>query len=173
MSDGSIEILGQKLAYPTTWYATVAVMIVCVALVIIAYLAKGWATPEILDGIKGITNFSAEQEKTITGLVENVEKLSIQMNALEQKVANAGTESLDESAKAALTKNQLERGLSISRLKEQLTNQSIVRLQEVVLAVKSEPKIEQQVQQYQIQQQQEVQQQQQIQDQLQQIQVQQ
>ena len=53
-SSCSIEMLGQKLSYPTTWHGTAAAPSVCVAISAITYMVRGWATPDTLTALRGI-----------------------------------------------------------------------------------------------------------------------
>lgn len=64
MTEGTIGILGQKLSYPTTWHGKASVLVVGSAITIITVLLVGWATPEVLRGIKGL-NSTSEQQQTI------------------------------------------------------------------------------------------------------------
>lgn len=166
----NIEILGQKLSYPTTWQGAAAVLILCIALTAIAYIAKGWATPEVISGLAGLNTTTKQQEGINNSLLDNINKLSVKVASLElnlikaTKKVDAGESGEPTQAEADSLKREVEkRQFEISRLREKIAVQSLVRLQRVAPIVQSEPVIQQQIQQ----QQQVQQQQQQIQEQLQ------
>lgn len=160
MSDGTIEVLGQKLSYPTNWQGVAAVTVVCVAFTVIAYIAKGWATPEVLQGLSGLASTTKEQESINKNLLSNIEQLSAKIVALEKAAAGAQISSTPAAAKEsedAVARRALEQQLSISKLREQLADQRLTRLQKVTPIVQPEQDIQRQVQQVQnIQQQQQL-----------------
>jgi hypothetical protein len=127
MSNGTIEILGQKLSYPTSWHGTAAVLIVCVSLVVVVFIVKDWATPEVLDKLKGIADYSEEQDETTKDLVETVAKLTAQLNELEGKMSkgNVTGSNVAESKKVKI--GQIQREIDISKLRERLAAQNLLR----------------------------------------------
>ena len=177
MPDNTIEIFGQKLSYPTTWHGASAVLVVCIAITVIAVIAKGWATPEVIRGLNGLNETSKEQESINVSLVNNIEALSAKLENLEARFGNAAEEGEEIAAGAPAStpdmgtgrdRQSLEHQLELSKLKGQLANQSLIRLKQVAPVVQPDQALQQQVQQFeQIQQTQQFQQQQ-IQQQIQQ-----
>lgn len=165
-----IEIFGQKFSYPTTWQGTTAVIFVCVALIAIAYIARGLATPEVLNGLAGLNTTTKQQEGINNSLLDNINKLSVNVASLELKLIKAtekaGDEEPGQSIEAETDRLRSEasrREFQISRLREEIAEQSLARLQAVAPIIQSKSAIKQQVEQ----QEQVQQQQQQIQAQLQ------
>lgn len=170
MSDGSIEILGQKLAYPTSWHGTAAVLAVCVSLVVVASFAKDWATPEVLDKLKGIASYSEEQDKTTKELVEAVAKLTLQLNELESRVSKGAVKGSNAAESNEIKIGQIQRQIELSRLRERLATQKLLKYATISPLVDSETDLSQQVQQLQKQQSQQQQIQQDLSSKLQQLQ---
>ena len=83
MSENNIEILGQKLSYPTTWHGTTAVLFLCIALVIIALLFKGWATPDTINAVKGLYADASVQDEVNQQLLKKIKLLTERINTLE------------------------------------------------------------------------------------------
>jgi hypothetical protein len=152
MSEGSIEILGQKLAYPTSRHGTAAVLAVCVSLVFIASFAKDWATPEVLDKLKGIASYSEEQDKTTKELVETVAKLTLQLNELEGKVSKGAAKGSNAAESKEFKIGQIQRQIELSKLRERFATQNLLRHATISPLVNSETDLLQQVQQLQRQQ---------------------
>lgn len=143
MADGTIEILGQKLSYPTSWHGTAAVAIVCGALVAILFIVKGWATPETLDKLKDVVNYSQVQGATTENLVNTVAKLNERISAIESKqiVKNdrqIGTVKVD----------QLQSQIDISKLKEQVAKQNVIKYSSVAPLVSPDVDQTDQIQKY-------------------------
>jgi hypothetical protein len=170
MADGSIEILGQKLAYPTSWHGTATVLTVCVSLVIVAFIAKGWATPEVIDKLKGIANYSEEQDKTTKDLVETVSRLTLQLGELEDKVSKGVATSSNATERNKVKAGQIQRQIELSKLRERLAAQNLSKSATISPLVNPEIDFSQQIQQFQQQQSQQQQIQQNLSSELQQLQ---
>ncbi len=177
MSDDNIEILGQKLSYPKTWHGMMAVLFVCITFFAIAYLVKGWATPEILRGLKGLNATSEEQEKINTKIIGQLDTLtkritSVETNAItiSNNSESTTTGSKDKPDKSKIQYNSLLQFLELSKLKEDVNNQSLSRLENVALIVEPASLVNQKIERHQEISQQVRVQQKQIQQQQQQIQ---
>jgi len=180
MSDGTIELFGQKLSYPATWQGTTAVFIVCTAITIIAFMAKGWATPEVMASLNSNTK---QQENINESIVSQLEDVYTKLSLLESSKEIAATQEPGQpaadsvsAAEVAATAREIEAlnsQLAISQLKEQITNQRLGRLENVAAKVEPEAVVLGQLKQIQQQQQQQQQLQQQQQQQQQQLQQQQ
>lgn|GEM_PF-6095438 len=169
MADGTIEILGQKLAYPTSWHGTAAVFVVCISLIGISFIAKGWATPEILDKLRGVANYSEEQDKTIKELVETSAKLTAQLSELEGRLAE-GDAAIGSATENEIKIGQIERQIDISKLREQLATQNLFKSSTISPLVNPSSDFSQQAQLFQQQQTQQQQLQQDLSSELQQLQ---
>jgi len=86
MSEHSIEVLGQKFSYPSTWHGTVSILIVCASISFIAYALE----PEQINSYGGW--FGSESDKKIEeGLVDLNKKQSEQIVTLKAEVSRLTT----------------------------------------------------------------------------------
>lgn len=123
MSNDTIEILGQKLSYPTTWYGTVSVFAVCLTIAAIFFMAKGWATPENMNELKGIINYSENQKDVADTLVRSVDDINNKITDLESKLIKLSSNN-DPLLKKEIEVGQVLREIDISKLKEQNARQN-------------------------------------------------
>jgi len=117
MSQEINEIMGQKLAYPSTWQGAATVFSICVAFVLIAYIFKAWATPDNINALKGLYAGTAVQDKLNEELVKKVQSLTERIALLE----NNGKTQLD--AKNA-TLEEFKNINTLLNLKTTIQNQS-------------------------------------------------
>ncbi len=147
----NIEIFGQKFSYPTTWQGTAAVVFVCIALTAIAYIARGWATPEILNGLAGLNTTTKQQEGINNSLLDEINKLSEKVDSLglnvSKDVGDAESGQQTEAEIDTLRLKASKREFQISRLREEIAEQSLARLQAVAPIVQPKSVIKQQVEQ--------------------------
>ena len=78
-----IEVLGQKLSYPTTVYGCVAVLFFCIALVSVAKIAADWATPEALSEVRSLL---ADETAKSAEIADLNEELLYQVSELQTKL---------------------------------------------------------------------------------------
>ncbi len=110
MEDQRIEILGQKLAYPTTVYGTTAVLFLCIALVIIAKIAADWASPEALAEARALLADETAKSSEISSV--NAELLS--------QIATLQTKLLQQSSTSSVSSNAAEAPEDIEQHLERL-----------------------------------------------------
>ena len=119
MDDSRIEILGQKLAYPSTVYGAFAVGFVSLALVLIAWIVASWATPEALSATRTLLAQEAEKNSEIVAV--NKELLS-QLEELESKliskVSTGASETTDAEINAELERLRTRREQAYQKLLE-------------------------------------------------------
>lgn len=146
MEDQRIEILGQKLAYPTTVYGTTAVLFLCIALVIIAKIAADWASPEALAEARALLADETAKSSEIASV--NAELLSqistLQTKLLQQSSTSRSTSSAEkpedieqhleqlrvrrEQAYTKLLENQKARAKTATTISAQPNAQSDIRI---------------------------------------------
>lgn len=170
MSDNSIEILGQKLAYPNSWQGVSAVFCVCVALVIIAWIFTRWVNPE---KVLAFTRYASLQEQKVTKLQEANKVLLNQIGELEEQLAESVEDEPSTSAdyqavKSEVTELQKEREALYSDLSDSFAAQDSVvnairsemgdEWESQVIGTQQQQKVQVEQQQRQVQQQQQQQQ---------------
>ncbi|MDR2208546.1 MAG: hypothetical protein LBE22_06210 [Azoarcus sp.] len=171
MSNGTIEILGQRFSYPTSWHGTAAVLAVCVSLVVVVFVVKDWATPEVLDKLRGIADYSEEQDETTKDLVETVAKLTAQINELEGRVPQESATGSNAAESNKVKIGRLQREIDISKLRERLATQNLLRPRPISPSTDSTIDSSKRIQSYQQQQLRQQQLQQALSTELQQLQV--
>lgn len=105
MMDNTIEIMGQKFSYPSTWQGATSVFVVCSC---IAFLAWTLEASEI-DSYQGLFNGASEQAyneslSTISELNAQIEGMQLTINDLSEK-ANL----VEEEKEAVLARLETER----------------------------------------------------------------
>lgn len=150
--DCNIEILGQKLSYPSTWHGTAAILIVCICIVAVAFVFKEWATPENLDATRGLLyKTSKKQEDVNRGLVDRIDNLTKKVSALEinnieaESPNNSGPSGTNRTELEEAKKNALRERLEVINLRKKLSDQKLTRLKEIAPGIKPEKVIEQQI----------------------------
>jgi len=81
MSEHSIDILGQKFSYPSTWQGVVAVLVICCAVVALAYIFDGERIRAVGDAVAVANRDALDASK------EALEKASITINNQAREIA--------------------------------------------------------------------------------------
>ena len=101
MSDNTIEVLGQKLSYPTTWQGTAAVLIVCVCMAFLAYTL----TPSQIDSYANLLEGKTEQ-KINDELLNTNNQLNTQIEELQSQVLQLSEHAqIEKKEKQKIAKN--------------------------------------------------------------------
>jgi hypothetical protein len=96
MGEYSIEILGQKFSYPTTWQGTASILVVCLALVAIAFIFDGErikAIGDVIDSASKATIDDALQKAntTITNQANEISQLTETLASLKGPTGQTNT----------------------------------------------------------------------------------
>lgn len=157
MQGNSIEFLGQKVSYPTTWHGTVAVLIVCVCVAFLGYSLD----KERIDSWSGVVNNNAE--KAYNDALLTINKKDQQIQVLTNKITELTLQAnLDKNQKIALNQD-----LESSRVEAEIATKALAASQKQKVDEWNRIKENMPLPQQQQQQNQFVNQQQQIQQQLQ------
>jgi len=139
MTTNNIEILGQKLSYPETWHGMIAVLLVCLTLFGITSITLGWATPEILQGLKGLTETSMVQQKVNEDLLVNIRLLSTRIQELEHQIisnktskTSAGGNKSNPTQVLINRENIVKQAQALATLNKSITLQNKMRTQLVL-----------------------------------------
>ncbi|WP_017445694.1 hypothetical protein [Gayadomonas joobiniege] len=82
MADNSIEVLGQKFCYPTTWQGTLSVFIVCVCIGFLGYVLDA-------DKINSYSSlFNGKTEEAYNESIETIAKLNQQIEEMQGTINN-------------------------------------------------------------------------------------
>ncbi len=155
MSDNSIEILGQKIGYPTTWQGTFSVLIICGCISFLGYTLD----PSDIDSYSALFSGTSEQAyneslTTISKLNSDIEEMQITINELTEKANLAEAEKLAVFNKLEEDRKSREEALVTLN---NLQNARVAELNQVQRSLP--PQQQQQQQQYLILQGQQIQQQ--------------
>lgn len=100
MADNSIEVLGQKFSYPTTWQGAISILVVCLCISFLAYTLD----PDKIDSYAGWRG--PQSDKSLeTGLIKTNKTLNAEVVSLREQILSlADKVSLDDQEKKEIIK---------------------------------------------------------------------
>jgi len=112
MSDNTIEILGQKFSYPTTWQGTSSVLIICLCVSFLGYTLDAKQIDSYSNLLNGTTERAFNESlETIAKLNSDIEGMQSTINQLTEKANLADEEKQEVYSKLEAERQSREKAL--------------------------------------------------------------